>query len=94
MHHSLNIREHVIVPEPNYAISKLCQFFSSESIRWVLRMLSAIDFHDQTQLDTAKVHNKVAYRPLPSKLYAIDLAITHLSPKLFLRVGGCSAQFS
>ena len=69
MHHCIDIFEHVMVPEPEDAVSRRLQSFCSLQIIFCLiQVLAAIDFDDQFSAGSTEVYNVMADGVLSTKL--------------------------
>jgi hypothetical protein len=86
------IAEHIVVPKPEHPIAALAQ--ESRSLIVVcktFRMLSAVDFDDQTVLETDEVRDIRPKRNLTAKSRA-DLMVAQRSPEGSFGVGHIPTQ--
>ncbi len=86
LYHTINILQHLVVPEPDYLVALIVKPFIPSGIRTALIMLTAINLDYDPFLKTDKIHNISAHRLLPAKLYA-QLLPAYFIPQLSLRIG-------
>jgi hypothetical protein len=82
-HDALNVREDIIVPEPEYAIAVCLQKFGSSCVCKQLPALgvaTAINLDDELVCVTAKIHKIPADRALAAKMAAGKLGFAKVPP--------------
>jgi len=55
LQNATNVRQHIIIPKSQHAITELLQKFVADLVPQRFRVLSAIDFNDDFLLSTDKV---------------------------------------
>ena len=80
LQHTICVAEDVIVPEPQDSIIALPEPTVARAIRGVIRMLSAINFHNQPMFAADKIHDVWSDRFLAHELAAIDRARAQAIP--------------
>jgi hypothetical protein len=91
--HSIEIGEHIVIPETNDPKSLIAKRLRSGRIR-LDRVLTAIGLHNKPPLQAAKIDDMRAERPLTAKFVASQSAILQLKPKRLLGVRSIPAQRS
>ena len=88
---TLNIRQHIVVPEANYTKALRFQPVGPCGISRI-GMLATVHFDDQPRISTQEVSNVAPYRHLSAELCACQLPIAQVLPQLALRIGRIAAQ--
>jgi hypothetical protein len=84
LHDPLQVRQHLIVPDPDDPIAQSFQIGSPRRVRRVIRMLPAVDLHDQPQRWRAEIRNvSSADHMLPSEPNAQHVAAKRAPQMLF-----------
>jgi hypothetical protein len=84
LHHTLDIGEHIVVPEPQHAIVARVQVRGSLRIRCDatrLIVLSTIEFDHQTRAMAGEVREVWTNRCLPAKVRAVDAQAAKMLPQ-------------
>jgi hypothetical protein len=85
LYHTINILQHIVVPEPDYLVALVDKPFITPGIRTALIMLAAINLDYDPFLKTDKILNIPAHRLLLAKLYA-QLLPAYFIPQLSLNI--------
>ena len=85
--------QHIVVPEPDYAIAPSCQPTRALRVRLGLRVvLTAVDLYDKPCAQTYEVHDVRPYRMLPTERRALAALLAQHAPQSALRVGHVAPQ--
>ena len=69
MQNTIEISQHIVVPKAQHPITAFIEIAIARDIALVLGMLTAVDFHNQFQFETGKVHNEWPQRNLTAKFW-------------------------
>jgi len=91
--HRLPVARHNTVPEAQDAeilcLQKSCALLI---VIGALEMLAAVQFNDQSALETCEVGDVRTYRDLPSKACAWNFSAAQLLPQSPFRLGHCISE--
>jgi len=87
LQNTIEVLGNFIVPNSNGPISERCQVVIASSIVRIFRVLSPIDFNDQTRLSTDEVDIITAKRCLSGELESAELTVAKMSPESQFRLG-------
>ena len=77
LHHSIDIREHCVVPETKHSIASLVKITGPMLIGLhLLHVLATVEFDDRSNFNATEVGNKRTHRMLPTKFTITNLSIT------------------
>jgi hypothetical protein len=77
LHHSINIREHFVIPETKHSIAYLFEIAGPTLIRLhLLHVLATVEFDYQSNFNATEVRNKWTDRMLPTEFSAANLSVT------------------
>ena len=91
--HALEVAHNLMVPEPQDPKPLPCQPTVSESISSALQMLTAIDFEDNSSIETDEIYDIGADWDLAPELAAQGL-LTQVAPEKALGVGHFSSELT
>jgi hypothetical protein len=92
--HTLEIPEHVVVPESPHAISLGRKPTIAAGVTLRFGMLSAVDLNHQARVVTNEVRNKWSHRSLAAELEVGKASIAQREPKLVFGVGHAAAELA
>ena len=88
LHYRLSLRQHLVVPESQYAEALRFQPARTLFILGVLqRMVTAINFENNLAFETDEINNVLTDRLLASEFRAVDLATINSAPEALLGIG-------
>jgi hypothetical protein len=94
-HHAVDLDEHLVIPEPQYAVSARLQISCSLCIRRdlaIFAMSASINLDDEPMLMTCEVGEVSSDRGLATKVSLFQRQPTQMPPQLPLRIGHLPTQ--
>ena len=89
---TLCLLKHFVVPEPQHAKSAAREVPRSlQVIELSLRMLTAVDLHNQTRSDADEIHYVATQRNLAAEAVTAKLAVAHEDPEASFGIGRIAA---
>ena len=90
--HPIDVREHIVIPEPQHAEPLATQIAIAPLIGPRIAVLPAIDLHDQSLFKAGEIGDVGTYDNLPSEFAAGYLTLANGSPEMPLRIGHVMTQ--
>ncbi len=97
--HSIDCREdaryvvqHLVVPEPHDSVALVSEYAFSSLVGCIIRMLTSVDFNDNSKLMTCEVTEVPADGRLPSKVMLLKRRLSQMPPDFLFSFRHLSAE--
>lgn len=91
---AIDIRQHVIVPEPDHSVAMRLDNTRTVRVRRVFGVLPAVQLYREAQAAAGEVRNEITKRELPREFRPLKLACAKVRPEALLGFRRIAAQLA